>query len=132
MAKKNGVDVGRLLVMTLFVGLVAGLVAFVQGALLSLLASLGAGFVNVIQAVFGFVWILVGTVIRKGKENFGETMVALAGVGLVFTLLARLPVQIPLLTYAVEWSLEGFVLALGTVWMAEAFVRMGMKAMGMK
>lgn len=129
---KQKFDMGRVLLKTLFVAIIAGLLSFLQGALLSLLVSLSAGFVNVMQAVFGAVWITVGTTMRKGVENFGETMMVLSYVGVVFVILARMPFQIPLIQYAIEWSLEGFILAVGTIWLSEALAQNVMKMFGVK
>jgi len=110
--------------MAFLTAIVFSVFGFIQGALLSLVISLSVGFANVLQALFGAIWFTVGMMIREGKEDMVESLLALSYVSVVLVILARLPFELPFMGMVIEWSLEGLILTLGTLWLSQAVVKM--------
>lgn len=115
------------LVKFVLTALTSGGVAFGIGFLLSFMrAPLGDWF-NIAQAGFGLALFGVGMKMRKGKESFVESVPTVGMISIFYGLLEKLPFSIPYLKFAVEWSFEGLVLILGTVWLAESLIQRVMK-----
>jgi len=123
MAKKK-FDLMGTIWMAFLTAIVFSVFGFIQGALLSLVISLSVGFANVLQALFGAIWFTVGMMIREGKEDMVESLLALSYVSVVLVILARLPFELPFMGMVIEWSLEGLILTLGTLWLSQAVVKM--------
>lgn len=125
MAKKK--NMGNKAVVWLLTALFTGALMFLFGLVFETLRSPLGEWYAIALGVIGLLIFSIGQAMRKGKETFLNALPTVVTIGIVFQLLDKVPFNIPYIQFAVEWSIEGLVLLLGTVWTAEALVQWVMK-----